>query len=73
MKRITILLAVAFLCSVGFAQETEGNNLEYSYKTFTGGFWACTSHTGGGYGEFGFKLIPEDKGFVLRNSILIGG
>ena len=73
MKRITILLLVAFLCSVGFAQETEGNNQEYSYKTFTGGFWSCTTHTGGGYGEFGFRLIPEDKGFVLRNSILIGG
>lgn len=73
MKRITILLTVAFLCSVGFAQETEDNNQEYSYKTFTGGFWSCTTHTGGGYGEFGFRLIPEDKNFVLRNCIMLGG
>lgn len=27
----------------------------------------------GGYGEFGFRLTSEDNGFVLRDSIMIGG
>lgn len=59
------------LCTVGFA---EGETVNYSYKSYSGGFWDCQSDIAGGSAEFGFGLIDENKkNIVFRNSIYLKG
>ena len=72
MKRKTILLVlVAFLCSVGFAQDFSSANMNYRFVS--GGFWSCGQDISGGYGEFGINCQPEEKVFVMRDCLFIQG
>ena len=76
MKRLIILLIlVAGLCSVGFAQEdtNEYSSAEFQYRTTSGGFWIWEENCNGGAGEFGFNLLKEEKNFVFRNCFFVQG
>ena len=72
MKRTSIILVlVAFLCSIGFAQDFSSANMNYRFVS--GGFWSCGQDFCGGFGEFGMNCLPEEKVFVMRDSIFIQG
>ncbi len=72
MKRLTfVLLLVAVICSVGFAESF--SSADVKYRTTGGGFWSCGKDYTGGFGEFGFNLLPEEKTFVLRDCISVMG
>ena len=76
MKRlIIVLLLVAGICSVGFAQEdtNEYSSAEYNYRTTSGGFWIWEENCNGGAGEFGINLLKEEKNLVLRNCFFVQG
>ena len=78
MKKIIILLIlVAMICSVGFAEEagvTDGPaSAKFDYRTVSGGFWSCGQDFSGGFGEFGVNLLPEEKILVLRDCIYVQG
>lgn len=78
MKRlIIILILVAIICSVGFAEETGviagAAPANFNYRTVSGGFWSCGQDFSGGFGEFGINLLPQEKILVLRDCIYVQG
>ena len=70
-KIIIVLILVAMICSVGFAEEagvTDGPaSAKFDYRTVSGGFWSCGQDFSGGFGEFGLNLLPQEKFLVLRD------
>lgn len=70
-----MLILVAGICSVGFAEESprEHSSANVQYRFTSGGFWTCGSNFSGGFGEFGINLLPKEKGLVLRNCIFVQG
>lgn len=77
MKRISLVLVlVAIICSVGFAEENLSGEETFAngnYRFVSGGFWSCGQDFAGGFGEFGFNLLPTEKAFVLRDCIFFQG
>jgi len=72
MKRTSIIFVlVAFLCSVGFAQDFSSANMNYRFVS--GGFWSCGQDFSGGFGEFSINCLPEEKIFVMRNCFFLQG
>lgn len=73
MKRTSVLMIlVALMCSVGFAKETEFAK-DFNSKFTNGGAWTVQGEMGGGFGEYGFRLCPEENNFMLRNTIFFEG
>lgn len=80
MKRFSLsFVLVALMSCVGFAEEKDFANMEYPTAKFgtkitNGGFYNCGGNRSGGFGEFGFSLIDENKNhIVLRECITVGG
>lgn len=77
MKRTgLILVLVAIICSAGFAEENLSGEETFAngnYRFASGGFWSCGQDFAGGFGEFGFNLLPTEKAFVLRDCIFVQG
>jgi len=75
-RRCLVLVLVAIICSVGFAEENLSGEETFAngnYRFASGGFWSCGQDFAGGFGEFGFNLLPTEKAFVLRDCIFVQG
>lgn len=75
MKKLAVILfMVAIICSVGFAEsKDEIDFTKFNYRTVTSGYLSCGWDFSAGGGEFGINLLPQEKLFVLRNSIFVQG
>ena len=43
------------------------------YRFVSGGFWSCGQDFCSGFGELGINCLPEEKVFVMRDTIFIQG
>lgn len=66
MKRLScVLVLVALICSVGFAEETK--SADFNSKFISGGFWISEEGKCGGGGEWGFAIVENPNGFFMRD------
>ena len=78
MKRFVIisLCLAAFALLPIFAEaenNVDGASPSFNGSSYFGGMWLCAGDFAGGYGEYGFSLLRQEKNFVLKDCIDLGG